>query len=286
MKLMKKSDSLKPLTYYIADKGKQEDGIIIYVELSESEYKNLIEMLSILNAFRDCYSIKEMLLESENDIIYYFSTISTKFIPPDDSVIAPYLITANKLLMDYLSFLKAFFDVVSNKISKVRKKELPEFKKYNSKLYDDLFGYRFLTRLRNYAIHREMPLKHIESSSRNGTQITCHKSALLEYDKWSTVKNEICALTDSIDVLPYIEDSKKAILKLYVKVLKILECDVYSLKIYFEKLCSGLKFERAVIISTKENIHEIRVESLPTYYLDLFFSELKRYSAYKENDSQ
>lgn len=286
MKLMEKSDSLKPLTYYIADEEKQKNSIIIYGELSENEYKSLIEMLSILNAFRDCYSIKEMLLESENDITSYFSTISTRFIPPDDSEISPYLITANKLLMNYLSFLKTFFDVVSNKISKMCNKKLPVFQKYNSKLYDDLFGYRFLTRLRNYAVHREMPLKHIEVSSQNGTQITCHKSALLEYDKWSTVKNEICALTDSIDVLPYIEDSKKAILKLYVKALEILECDVYSLKIYFERLCSGLKFERAVIINTKENIHELRVESLPTYYLDLFFSELKRYSAYKGNDSQ
>lgn len=286
MKLMEKSNSLKPSTHYLADKEKQENSLIIYGELSENEYGTLIEMLSILTVFRDCYSVKEMLLESENDITCYFSTMSTRFIPPDYSVAAPYLITANKLLMNYLSFLKTFVDVVSNKISKVCKEELPEFKKYNSKLYDDLFGYRFLTRLRNYAIHREMPLKHIKSSAQNGIQITCHKSELLEYDKWSTVRNEICALTDSIDVLPYIEDSKKAILKLYVKALEILECDVYSLKIYFEKLCSGLKFECAVIMNTKENIHEIRSESLPIYYLDLFFSELKRYSAYKENDSQ
>lgn len=286
MKLMKISDSLKPLTYYIADEEKQKNSIIIYGELSQNEYENLMEMLSILTVFRDCYSAKEMFLESEHDITYFLSTISTRFIPPDDSVVAPYLITANKLLMNYLSFLKTFFDVVSNKISKACNKELPAFQKYNSKLYDDLFGYRFLTRLRNYALHREMPLKHIEVSSHNGIQITCQKSALLEYDGWSTVKSEICALTDSIDVVPYIEDSKKAILKLYVKALEILECDVNSLKIYFEKLCSGLKFEHAIIIKTGKTPHGIQPETLPIYYLDLFFSELKRYSVYKENDGQ
>lgn len=275
---------LKPLTHYIADNVNQKTGIVIYGELSDREYEILMKMLSALIVFRDCYSVKEMFLESKNDIVHYFNTLTNEIIPPDDFVVAPYLITANKLLMNYLSFLKTFIDVVSNSISKAYKKELSVFQKYDSKLYDDLFGYRFLKRLRNYAIHQEMPLKHIEVSSRSGIQIFCKKSALLEFDGWSTVKKEISTLTDSIDVIPYVEDSKKAILKLYVKALGILECDVCSLKTYIEKLYFGIKTECPIIIKTGKTIHELAVESLPAYYLDLFFSELKLYSMYRKND--
>lgn len=282
MKLMKKSDVLKPLTHYVADEKKQKNGIIIWGELYESEYVVLMEMLSVLNVFRDCYSVKEMLLECENDVIHYFDALANEVIPPDNFIVAPCLITANKLLMNYLSFLKTFFDVTSNNISKKHKNELPKFQKYDNKLYDDLFGYRFLKRLRNYAIHREMPLKHIESSTQNGTRITCVKSALLEFDKWSTVRNEILALDDFIDVMPYIEDSKQAILMLYVKALEILECDVHSLKTFFEKICGDIKIEHPIIIKPEENTHTYEVENLPMYYLDLFFSELKLYSTYRE----
>ena len=279
-------DSFTPWGYYIADNDGTNNHAVIWWKLSEDEYRALMKMLEVLSVFRDCYSVKEMLLESENDIICYFSTISTRFIPPDDLVVAPYLITANKLLMHYLSFLKTFFDVVSNKISKSYKKELSAFQEYNNKLYDDLFGYRFLTRLRNYAIHWEMPLKHIGVSSSNGIQITCQKSALLGFSGWSTVRSEICSLTDSIDVVPYIEDSKKAILRLYTKALEILKCDVCSLKIHFEKMNFGSTIKHPVIIKTGETIHKLEIESLPIYYLDLFFSELKLYSEYKENGSQ
>lgn len=267
-------DAFMPWGYYIADYGKIKNRIVVWGKFSESEYNILMEKLEILIAFRDCYSVKEMLLESEKDITCYFNTISTRVIPPDDSVVAPYLITANKLLMNYLSFLKTFFDIASNKISEVCNKELPAFQKYNSKLYDNLFGYRFLTRLRNYALHREMPLKYIEASSLNGIKIACQKSALLRYDKWNTLRSEICALTDPIDVVPYIEESKRAILKLYSKALEIFESDVCSLKEYFEKLYFWSEMERPVIIRTEETIHKLEVESLPAYYIDLFFLEI------------
>lgn len=279
-------NTLMPLKYYIADYADHKSRILIRRELPQNEYVALMKTLLVPTIFRDCYSVKEMLLESKNDILYYFNTLSTKVVPPDDSIVSPCLITANKLLMNYLSFLKTFLDVVSNSISKIHSEELPVFQKYDSKLYDDLLGYRFLKRLRNYAIHREMPLKHIEVSSKNGIQITCKRSTLLEFEGWSTVRNEILELTDTIDIMPYIEDSKIAVFKLYVRALKIIERDMCSLKLHFERLYSGGKAEFPIIIKIGKTIHEVAVETLPVYYLDLFFSELNRYSIYGENDSQ
>lgn len=275
-----------PWGCYVANYDNCKNRIEILAKLSEDEYTVLMKELSVLNVFRDCYSVKEMLTESKNDIINYLSGLSIKSIPPDYLVITPCLITANKLLMNYLSFLRTFKDVVSSSISKQYKEELVSLQKYDSKLYDNLFGYRFLTRLRNYAIHREMPLKQINVSSQNGTQITCNKSDLLQFDGWSTVKKEIVGLPDTVNVIPYIDDSEIAILMIYFRILKILEYDIYHLKSHLEKLYSGLNPTLPTIIKTKETIHEIEVEALPVYYLRLFLTELQDYSVYEKRDSK
>ena len=60
--------------------------------------------------------------------------------------------------------IKMSVDIFSNLISKKDKKLYVEFVKLNSQLYDENFGYRFLTRMRNYVMHRNMPFKKITNS--------------------------------------------------------------------------------------------------------------------------
>lgn len=259
--------------------------MLILGKISQHEYSSLMSMISVLAVFRDCFSIKEMLLESKDDIIHYVNKLSSRGIPPDYSIIMPCLISANKFLMNYLSFFKMFIDITSKNIKKIHKEELDEFQKYSSKLYDNLFGYRFISRLRNYAIHREMPLKNIEVSQQEGTRITCSKLELLQYDGWSTVKKEILALPDSIDVTPYIEESQIGAIKLYIKFLKIVAQDIFRLKSYLGELYAGFNPVSPTIITTGETIHKLQVEAVPVYYLNLFLKELKRYSMYQNAET-
>ena len=269
-----------PWSYYVADQDNQKSEMLIFGKISQHEYSDLISMTSVLSVFRDCFSIKEMLLESKDDIIHYVNKLSSRDIPPDYSIIMPCLISANKFLMDYLSFFKMFIDITSKNVKKIHKEEFDEFQKYSSKLYDDLFGYRFICRLRNYAIHRAMPLKNIEVSRQEGTRITCSKSELLQYDGWSAVKKEILALPNRIDVIPYIEESQTGVIKLYVKFLKIVAQDIFRLKLYLRELYAGFNPESPTIIVTGETIHKLQVETIPVYYLNLFLKEQKRYSMY------
>ena len=271
-------DAFTPWGYYIADQVDQKSKMLILGKISQQEYSDLTSMTSVLAVFRDCFSIKEMLLESKSDIINYLNRLSSQVIPPDYSIVMPCLISANKFLMNYLSFFKIFIDVSSKSIKKIHKEELQEFQKYSSKLYDSLFGYRFISRLRNYAIHREMPLKNLEVSRQEGTRITCRKSELLQYDGWSTVKKEILILPDGIDVIPYIEESQAGAIKLYIKILEIIAQDVYRLRSYLEELYAGLNPESPIIIITGGTIHEFKVDAVPVYYLNLFLKEQKRYS--------
>jgi hypothetical protein len=70
--------------------------------------------------------------------------------------------------------------------------------------YDTVFAYRFLYRLRNYAQHLALPV-HTLSSSGHGWTLYLDRDALLEqFDGWSTVRNELEAGPDQIELEPLI----------------------------------------------------------------------------------
>ena len=265
--------NIQPNKIYIADNRTKGNSVVIWGEVSETEFQILEDEILILKNFRECYSVKEMLLECSSDILEYFQKLRSCFIPQDDSIVIPCLITTNKLVMNYLSFLKTFLDVVSKNISIVCDGELKEFQEYDRNLYDEFFGYRFLKRMRNYAVHRTMPLQHIESYVEHGTKITCKKADLLQFDGWSSVKAEIEKLPDNISISPYIEESNIAIHKLYEKALSVMASGVIPLKNHLTEMCEGKTISNPVIVKTGSTLHQVTVESLPLYYIELFFSE-------------
>lgn len=120
-------NAFKPWSYYVASLDNQKSEMLILGKISQHEYSSLMSMISVLAVFRDCFSIKEMLLESKDDIIHYVNKLSSRGIPPDYSIIMPCLISANKFLMNYLSFFKMFIDITSKNIKKIHKEELDEF---------------------------------------------------------------------------------------------------------------------------------------------------------------
>lgn len=270
------------MRYFAADyiQDKSQSRIVIWKELSEKDYLHILNLFMPLDFFRDSYSIKEMTLECGKDAINYFRALGGYMLPADELKMTECLITANKHFINYLSFLKTFFDVVSNNISKISRDHLEEFKNFDSKLYDASFDYRFLKRMRNYVVHCKMPLKHVSVRPEFGTKITCRRDDLLKFSGWSSLKNEISLLPEHIDIVPYVYGANVSIMKLYVKAIEVIKDDVVALRTKLKEIYGETKVDCPIILIEGDDIHTKQVEQLPARYIDKYYLEIERYKSY------
>lgn len=268
--------------YHLADTTENNGELTVNarLKLSEEKYKEIRSWFDFASYFHVCRSMKKMTIESCLDLQRYIVYLQNKTDGYDDLEIDEFLITSNRLLISFLSFIKTFIDVLSNTISKRNPEKLQEFKKFNSKLYDDYFGYRFLNRMRNYVIHFDMPLTTVTDSVNTGVTVCCSRDSLLRYNGWNSVKQEIEKLPESIDIIPYINEAEAAIIALYLKSLEFIVEDVVDANHKTAELCkkNGVLAPIIVIIDT-ETKHP-SFEKLPIYLMVDFVNEINQHPNY------
>ena len=183
------------------------------------------------------------------------------------------LTTGNKLLINFLSFIRTFFDVIKHSISQRSAAESDSFSELNSALYDDFFGYRFFTRMRNYVVHYSMPLTSMVNSISSGVNIYCDRDNLLQYNGWSTVRKEIEQLPERINIVPYIVEAKVAISTLYLKSLEIIVISALDASKKISEICEKNQIASPVILVARDNeivsMKEFPLQSLKDFYVDL-----------------
>lgn len=222
-----------------------------------------------------------MALESAADLEKYLYTLQRSTIPYNNSQITQHLTTGNKLLINYLSFIKTFHDVICHAISQRSAADLESFEALNSTLYDDFFGYRLFTRMRNYVVHYNMPLTTIINSAASGVTMYCSRTQLLQYPKWSKLKGEIEQLPEKIDIIPFIAETKVAITTLYLKSLETIAPSAFEANQNISNLCKAHKIVSPVILVVNENAEAPSVKPLPLYVLKEFFEDLNYHPNYE-----
>lgn len=228
-----------------------------------------------------CKSVTVMAMESGTDFLSFSKQMKDTQNSYDDGELDALLTTGNKLLINYLSFIKMFVDVISNSISKRDASKLAEFQELNRKMYDRFFGYRFLTRLRNYVVHYDIPLSSVSSYAADGIDLLCIRNNLLNYDGWSTLKVEICQLPEAFSVQPYIEESLVVLDILYLKALEIVADNVVAANGKITEFCKEYKISSPVILvidSIKEK--KTHIEKFPLNDMNEYFRDLNRHPNY------
>lgn len=216
--------------YFVADcvnKG-AELTVVSRVEIDEGQYQEMLGWFDFAPYYHICKSIARMAQESGQDFIAFCEHLASEHGGHDDLEIDNLLITGNKLLINYLSFIRTFIDVISKAIADKKRAALSDFQDFNHKMYDAFFGYRFLTRMRNYVLHYDMPLTTVTDSVKNGVAFTCDKESLLCYNGWSSLRNEIAALPNQFSVLSMVSECQAAIDALFLKALDFVSDDVLS----------------------------------------------------------
>ena len=116
-------------------------------------------------------------------------------------------------------------------------KYLERYKKLTSEVYDNSFEYRFCIKLRNYTQHMRNPVDKISYHSyvfrKEPMEMAftaspiVFKNRLLEYDKWSTVKQDIESFDKETDLVPIFELFFNALTYIHSNIRKEME-DVYQ----------------------------------------------------------
>lgn len=94
----------------------------------------------------------------------------------------------NRLALNFASAFKTLVEISTNDM-KDDADELNQYKTFQSMLFDNVRGYRFWIRLRNYLVHRKMLYEGC-SIADGSVILTCSASSLLEWQSWNAVQRE------------------------------------------------------------------------------------------------
>ena len=247
------------------------------VQISEEQVKDIDNWFSYISYYHTCRSAWKMVLESSEDLKKFLSDMKNDKSGHDQLEIDNILITGNKLLINYLSFIKNFVDLISNTISNNQKDKLTDFQKLDSDLYDTFFGYRFLKRMRNYVTHSSMPMTSITDSAEKGISMVCKRKTLLKFKSWSTVKKEIEKLNDDIYVEPYIDESVIAINTLYLYALELIIDEVIFSNVALQDLCSKHNIICPTIFVYDTITGEKKFKHIPIYLMNEYLNDIEKH---------
>lgn len=146
-----------------------KDSPVPLVELSEDEFSSIQNDSEIVNEFsyyqrrlKEIEFNKDDFTNSKSYFTQLFKDSSSKEIGYDFRERA--FIEMNRHLNNFIASFKSMTEHCENRIvgifGKVSK-ELIEYKTFESGLYDNHFSYRFLKRLRDYAIHANYPIDNV-----------------------------------------------------------------------------------------------------------------------------
>lgn len=268
--------------YHLADciPDGEEYRIEVRRKIDQSEYEEMMQWFSFSGFYYTCQSIKAMTLESAADLENFLTSMRSSEGGFDDTKIDAILTTGNKLFIGFLSLMKIFVDVIGNAISEKSKDDLRAFQEFNSKLYDQFFGYRFFTRMRNYVVHYSMPLTSITDSISSGVTMSCSRDMLLAYRKWSAVQQELERLPEKIDIFPYIEEAKAAISALYLKALETIADQTVAASQKLVEICRQSDIQAPVLLIVDEDLHVPRIEKFPLHIVHAIIADLKEHPGY------
>jgi len=272
--------------YFVADCSHENGSLTVVgrIEISKAQFQEMHRWFDFSGYYHTCRSIVRMTQESGQDFINFCEHMGIECGGHDDLQIDNLLITGNKLLISYLSFVKTFIDVISKAISDKSREKLADFQKFNRLMYDEFFGYRLLTRMRNYVVHYDMPLTKVTDSVKNGIVFACDKDSLLRYNGWSSVKDEIAALPEQFSIMPTVAECQAAIEALFLKALEVVVDDVLTGNEAFTAFCKqyDIRFPVVLILDDETN-DPPELTKFPLHMVREYAKDLSRHPNYKIN---
>ncbi|QIW79941.1 hypothetical protein [Bacillus tequilensis] len=190
-------------------------------EFTQEEYTKYVKTVDYLALHLKNKHLYELIVRNGEELEKFLETFKDKN-PTPATLGNPgnILFEANRLLMNYLSMVRTYNDLIPSALSKTLNSDVKKgFEKILSKMYDDFFEFRFLIRLRNYAQHFNIPFTSIIPGY-DGLQVAINQRELLKYSGWSAVKEEIEEMEESIVIDGFAQTMNKIMKEVFVQTTK------------------------------------------------------------------
>lgn len=239
------------------------------------------ELLSYFNMNTNYYGMMEKNFEEVIKIINQFEQNRESFIYEKESV--PYIKELNRLLINALGsffcFINHYEYILKTKFEKNTFSE--SFKKICSNYFDNHFEYRFLYKLRNYAIHCNIPVSLIQSTQNNPKRsfyINVNE-LLAEFDWGKKVKEDLESLKSNIEVKSFIINVQNMLYALNKEVMSLdIQGVITSLNYLndFKRINDNNEAQMPVIIiNDSNNPEEIEIKSFGDNFFEAIQTVIK-----------
>jgi hypothetical protein len=193
------------------DPGDGQVKVELLGSLTEVEFDEIKRSLSKLEELHSIRRLRDFVIANDHEIMQMLNDAvndlvakSTHWTGVKRADIEKVFLNTNRLLLNYLTAIKTFIDHTTTFLNRKfgeQSEEFLGFKTMLSAFYDASFAYRFLSKLRNYAQHVDLPLESIHFSAKNRDNLKALEGTLtVEFDrdnllnsfqKWGTVKADL-----------------------------------------------------------------------------------------------
>lgn len=163
--------------------------------ISEDEFLRFRQQCYVLERYTSIRSLLYTAAKNGNDLLKYLDPIElykkyciTK--PSSKKMVRE----ANRLALDFASALRTLVEISTNEI-KDKAAEKAGYEVFQRNVFDNVKGYRFWIRLRNYLIHRKMLYEGC-SIVADSIILSVSSSSLLEWHGWNSKQREDIELLD------------------------------------------------------------------------------------------
>jgi len=200
----------------------------------------------------------------------------------------------NSITINLLSSFRFYLDNAEKHIIRAFGKDSPELVNFKSELssyFDNYFSYRFLYKLRDYALHVGFPIEMIHFEAKENItkpetmvgnlRLLVSKESLLAEKKYlgKPVTNDLIKIVDDIDIIPLVTQLGALLLKLEKHIYSLhhekLECAISNLKQFAGKY-KTIKNDIVIIVDMKEEGNYINFNMITLPFVEI--NDIERFS--------
>lgn len=184
----------------------------------------------------------------------------------EDSIalVEPIFIDVNRRLTNFIVSLKTLIDdiLIKNKLPKIFPKDsVDKFKAIVSTWYDEILAYKFFVRLRDYAVHSNMPIQIVRFDydfNENRTpkteiiqSIKFRKSILFANSKFrSKLEEDLNEYDETFALDPFLDEIKIVIDELLLAIVQISNCRYINAVTVIESQIGEIPNKASVSVGT------------------------------------
>lgn len=229
-------------------------------ELDEGSFQKLLGANVDLEKYRNYRRSRAIFMTSVENFTNRLTAIVTNFIEPQNLPSRPvqeHLLRA--VVAEFYFVLSGFLQYVNYTESWVKRyspKQFDELKRLTGECYDNHFSYRFFYKLRNYAVHRGIPIEFIrdmplENGKRHLLLALGVQTLLDDYDSWGAVVKKDLKAREAYGMIPNPKtyfDFGEVMRELMPKIDNLVAVEVEWAARHMADLAPGRDFDRDVLI--------------------------------------